>query len=423
MAANSALLEPTLLEDVDTGIKKMWEEKTFLTDRVKKKGGINTLGRRIIFYTTKNASFNWFGQGGLYAVAGKKEWIAGRIYPVRCSQGFDFEGTFLRQLQDRTSIIKGLVQYLAPDALTAKKKLERAFAGTVTGELGIVSSVASTTVTFATTFAGGSTWGARQIDKNGRYTWYTAAGVQHTGGSVTVSVCTAHPNQSAATAVFNSLPSDIAPGDLAVFGDPQPIGSYGKQINGLIDFINTTGTIQTIDRAVEPSTRSSRTNVSGKRISPILIDNELTKLQYRLEMDKPPSTIELWTAPVQKSIYKRQAYNLLRFVAGGTLKQDFPDVGWADRNWNCSPDIQDDKLFGLNFMGFGWFELKTWGRYDEDGMPWRLNFSNGSASDAFTGWQGCEGNYACENFNENFMIENLEVPSDASAGYQSVFQS
>lgn len=423
MAANSALLEPTLLEDVDTGIKKLWAEEIYLTERVKKKGSLNTLGRRIIFYTTKNASFNWFGQGGTYAVAGKKEWIAGRIYPVRCSQGFDFEGTFLRQLNDRTSIIKGLLTYLAPDAFTAKKKLERAFAGTVTGELGVVSSVSSLTVTFATSFAGGSTWGARQIDKNGRYTWYTSAGVQRTGGGVTVSQCTAHPNQSAATAVFNQLPSDLAPTDIVVFGDPQTAGSYGKQVNGLLDFINTTGVIQTIDRALEPSVRSSRTDADGKRISALLIDNELTKLQYRLETAKPPNGIELWSAPVQKSLYKRAAYNLTRFVAGNTLKQDFPDVGWSDRNWETSPDIEDDKLFGLRFDGFGWYELKPWGRYDDDGLPWRLNFSNGSANDAFTGWQGTEGNYACENFHENFLLENLELPSDASAGYQSVFQS
>ena len=421
MAVNSAIIDPTLIEDVDTAIKKLWEERTFLTDRIKKMGSLNTLGRRIIFYTAKNPSFSFFGQGGLYAVPGKKAWIAGRIFPTRCSQGFDFEGTLLRELSDRTSIIKGLTNYLAPDALTAKKKIERAFVGSVFGSLGVVNSIASApTITFYTTYAGGSTRGARFIDKNGRYAFYTSSGTQHVGGSVTVSVAGA-PDQANAQVVFDTTPSDIAQGDRIVYADPQTTGSYNKSFNGLEDFVASTGVIQTIDRSLEPTIKSTRTNASTARISAQVIDNELTRLQYRMEVDKVPSNIELWSSPVQKSIYKRSAYNLTRFVAGNTLKTDFADVGWSDRNWNVSPDIDDDKLYGLNLEGFGWWSLKDWGRYDEDGMPWRLNFSNGSASDAFTGWNGCEGNYSCVNFNENFCIENLEIPSDASAGYQSVF--
>lgn len=382
----SAQLEPAMLEAVDETLNKHFEEKVIVTKRVKEGGPINTRGRRVVMYIDANASFNWFSEAGAYAPPLITTDIEGKIYPVRCSAGFEFSGTYYRQVGTAESLLKGLSKFLARTQTAAAKKFEQAFTGTNTGELAVVLTRDSgTQFTTSITYAGGSLWGARKLKRGMKMNFYSSAGAQRTTGTTYATVSTTTPPVQSTGVVTTSdtIPTDVVATDIVVFGDTTTAGSYGKAPNGLKDFVANTGVIQGQSRSTYPELASYVDDAGGAGISQIRL-RKLTSaiLTYRTEAESINFTM---LSPVtQSDQFEAQLLNLIRYTPGGEGRQELKPV-FGDHEWLRSPDVDEDRVYFLDFSTFNRHDLKKWGRYNEDGLDWRLYFSNGAASDKFTG--------------------------------------
>lgn len=410
---NASALEATNREIVSNTLKKHFEESTNITKMISDGEQINRRGLRIPVYTVGNSSFNWFPEAGSYATPGVTEDVATKAYPVLCSAGYEFSGSYFREGQQTGNLVKGVTTLLTRTQASALKKYEQAFCATQTGELGVVLTNDSTTqVTFASTYSGGSLFGGRKLRKNTRVAWYSSAGAQRTTGG-TLSIVSAEGN----TAVtFDNVPTDVAATDIAVFGDPTTAGSYNKAVTGLQDFINNTGVIQTKSRTTEPALKALVEDAGGAAINVIRLRKVTDALQYRTE-DKT-NRHKILSAPCQRSIFERQFLNRIRYTAGENARDEVKP-GFGEFEWVTSVDIHDDRIYIADLSCFHRHNLKPWGDYDEDGRNWRLFFSNGTASDKFTGWMGWEGQFSCDQFNNQILIKNNSVPTDAALGYAS----
>lgn len=417
----SAQLEPAMLEAVDETLNKHFEEKVKITKRVTEGGPINTRGRRTVMYIDANASFNWFSESGAYATPLLTTDIEGKIYPVRCSAGFEFSGTYYRQIGTAESLLKGLSKLLARTQSAAAKKFEQAFCGTNTGELGVVLTRDSgTQFTTSTTYAGGSLWGARKLKRGMKMNFYSSAGAQRTTGttSATVSITTPPVQSTGVVTTSDTIPTDVAATDIVVFGDTTTAGSYGKAPNGLRDFVANSGVIQGQSRASYPEISSYVDDAGGAAISQIRL-RKLTSaiLTFRTEADSINFTMV--SSRTQFDQFESQLLNLIRYTPGGEGRQELKPV-FGDHEWLTSPDIEEDRVYFLDFSAFKRHDLKKWGRFNEDGLDWRLYFSNGAASDKFTGWIGWEGQFSCSHLNIQGVIRNFAVPTTTALGYQVV---
>ncbi len=417
---NASTLEPTLIEVVEKTLEKHFEESRTLTKRVKTGEKINTRGIRIPVYVSPSQSFNWFPEAGAYATPLNTTDIETKAYPVRCSAGYEFSGTYFREINGTDNIIGSLTNQLTRIQASALKKLEQSFCATQTGELAVVlTNDSATQATMSITYAGGSLFGARKLLKNTRVAFYSSAGAQRTtGGTLGIVSATTPPVQSTGVVTFDVVPSDTVATDIVVFGDPTTAGSYNRAVTGLQDFVASSGVIQGQSRSDYPELKSLVDNAGGAAITVSRLRKNESALRFRTEMAAQSFTIV--SSIPQKDLFERQGTNQIRYPGGGgNMRQDMnPQFG--EYEWLTSPDIHDDRLYYLFFDAFSWHELKKWGDYNEDGKSWRLYFSNGTASDKFTGWIGCEGQYSCRHFNINVVMQNLAVPTDAALGYASV---
>jgi hypothetical protein len=419
--ATSATLEPAMLESVESVLDKQFEERRKVgklfgtTDKA-----INTLGLRVSMYIRPNPSFNWFPEGGGYATPGKQTYLPTKVYPVRCSQGFEFTRTFFREIGDPNDLLRDLTNYLAQQQSTALKVFEQSVCATQTGELGVVLTRDSATQTTMTiTVAGGSMFSNRKIQPGARVAWYSSAGVQRTGtNTLSVASETTPPVPSTGVTTWDLVPTDVVATDVAVYGDPTTAGSYNKALTGLQDLVASTGIIQGQDRAVYPQLKSLVTDAGAAALTQVLLRKHRSALLFRVEEEGKGFTIV--SSVAQYDMLRRQAMNLIRFPnAGGKAKLDM-DADFDDMPWVMSTDVHDDRLYFLFPEYFKFAYLKQWGKYNEDGKDWRLFFSNGTASDKFTGWIGMEGQLYATKLNCHVLLKNLAVPTDAALGYLTV---
>ncbi|HYL99390.1 MAG TPA: hypothetical protein VEZ90_10585 [Blastocatellia bacterium] len=418
--ANAAQLEPVLRESVFTTLTKMYEERRPLTKRIPKAPDdlpMNSRGVRFPLDVIPNASFGWFGEGGNYPVAGFDTKIECKAYPTQNGSGFSFTGTWFREARQKSNFADTLTQELARWQTSALKKMEQAFTSSSTGQVGVVVSVntGANQITFATSYAQGSFMSNRKVLINGRYQIFSASGTQRVGGlsSPFTITCSARTVSTGVT-TFNAVPSDAVATDIAVYE-----GSWNSAMQGLPDIINNVGTIQGLARTSYPEALNADVeDCGGAPISATRFEKHKGALMFRVEQENVKLSIVWSVAQPQK--YKMQGYGQIRYQeGGGTYRGEFKDVAFYDWEKIESTDLEDSDIYGVYWDDLMRFDMKPFGPYDEDGMPWRLNFASGSASDAFTGWFGWQGQIAAKRFNAAFRMKNLDV-SGASVGYLSL---
>lgn len=417
----SAQLEPAMIEAVDKTLNKHFEEKIKVTKRVSEGGPINTRGRRVVMYIDGNNSFNWFSEAGAYATPLNTTDIEGKIYPVRCSAGFEFSGTYYRQAGSAESLLKGLSTLMARTQTSAAKKFEQAFLGTNTGEIGVVLSRDSgTQFTASITYAGGSLWGARKLKRGVKVNFYSSAGAQRTTGttSATISATTPPVQSTGVVVTSDTIPTDVVATDIIVYGDSTTAGSFGKAPNGLRDFVANSGVIQGQSRASYPELASYVDDAGGAAISQIRL-RKLTSAITTFRTEQESINFTMLSSRSQFDQFESQLLNLIRYTPGGEGRQELKPV-FGDYEWMTTPDMEEDRVYFLDFSTFHRHDLKKWGRYNEDGLDWRLYFSNGAASDKFSGWIGWEGQFSCSQLNLNGLIKNFATPTTTALGYATV---
>lgn len=216
---------------------------------------VNDRGVRFVSPIRPNPSGGAFTEGGALAVAGTPSYVSQTCGFTEYSMTMAFSGRAIELLKDPNNLLKGL----QPIIDSSKKTLRSDFSQYVFEDGKGIKAVRSstspsgTTVTFATTTAAGSTFGARRVLVGGRYNFINpASGAIRAGGGT--SVCTVSSiNQSAATVTFDAIPNDTATGDYLVREN-----TYNKAIRGFPYAVSSNAlTLYNVSRADYPELNSN----------------------------------------------------------------------------------------------------------------------------------------------------------------------
>jgi len=400
---------------VDPVVVKVFGESVNILNRIPKSDGEQvptTRGLEVSIFVSPNVSFNWYPEGGKMAPADHNEYVTGRVTPVRFSRGHEITGTAKRILAKGVSIVGTLAEELSKTAKTGGKILEEQICGSITGELAVVvSSNGSTTVTYATTYAQGSTLSTKKLRRRSRIAHYTAAGVQRSGGGVTLGTIsnTVPPIPSTGVVTYDTIPNDIAATDIAVFGDPTTTGAYNLATWGLVDIVNNSGVIFTLDRAVIRETQAFVEDAGGANIGIARHRKIIGSLHWRME-DEADDVDIVWSE-TQMLALESQGYNFIqRQAPGSTFRQDYKGAQLSDKTPIKSWDIHQDRTYYINFsmMRQGWLKDPNT-VVNDDGMEWRVTKTGDTINDKWFIEYAGEGNVWAKQLNCNAVAKNYAI--------------
>lgn len=405
---------------VDPVVVKVFGESVNILNRIPQCSAEEvptTRGTEVSIYVSPNPSFNWYAQGGVMAPPDHNEYVTGRVTPVRHSRGHEITGTARRTLQAGKTVVGTLAEELAKCTKTGAKFIEEQICGTVTGELAVVvSSNGSTTVTYATTYAAGSTIGTKRIRRRMRLVHYSSAGAQRVGGGGNVAVVsnTTPPVASTGVVTFDAspaMPNDIVVTDIAVFGDPTTAGSYNLASWGLVDIVNDSGVIFTLDRSVVREAQAFMDDAGGAQIGIARHRKVLGMLAWRMEEDA--DAVDVVWSETQAASFEAQGYNFItRQEPGSTFRQDFAGAQLGKKPNIRSWDIHPDRIYYVNFamLRQGWLKGPNT-VVDDDGQSWRVVKTGDSINDKWFIEYNGEGNIWAKQMNCNACIKNLSIAS------------
>lgn len=417
----SADIEAVLKEHVNPVLKEQFEQERMLYNLIGESGEpVNSRGTRIVSRVRPNASFAWFSEAGAFPAPGKEEYIEMKVFVTRCAMGFEFSGDFLNQIDTEENLVRGLSQVLSNYTDTSKKKLNQHMYGDGTGKLAsVVSNDSTTQATFSTTSANGSLFGVRKLDAGGLYDFYSTAGVIRVAGNANGAQLNSKV-ESTGVGTFDgtlTVPTDVAATDIAVHR-----GSYNKAVIGLAAHVsNSTGAYQGISRATYPMLKAGVDDAGGAGITVGRLNKNKYAIRYRIPGTEAMN-VTLISSPTQYDLFTRLGHNLIRFTDApnqSTFKGDFAVAKHGNSDWLVDVDCPDDIIYGVDLNCFKRYVMKPFGAYREDGMDYRMFFSNGTGSDKYTGWLGAKFNLGCDKPNANFAITNLAV-TDGAAGFSSL---
>lgn len=416
-------IESVLKEHVEPVLQEQFEQERMFYNLIGEAGDpVNARGTRISSRINVNPSFTWFSESGAFPTPGKEEYIEMKVFATRCAVGFEFSGDFLDQIDTEENLVRGLSSVMSNYTDTAKKKISQSLYGDGTGELGVVVTRDSATqATLATTSANGSLFGARKLDPNGEYHWYSSAGVQRTtGGALSTLVSKTESTGVATFDSTNDIPTDVVATDVIVHS-----GSYNKAVLGLKKHVNNdSGAYQGQSRSTYPKLKAGKDDAGQAGITVARLNKNKYAIRYRVP-GKEAMNVTLISSPTQYDLFTRLGHNLIRFDrsspdASNTFKGDFEIAKHGMSEWIVDVDCDDDRIYGVDLSTFKRYVMGPgFGVMNKDGRDVRMYFSNGAGSDKYTGWLGVKFNLACTKPNANFVITNLAI-TDGAVGYASL---
>lgn len=419
----SADIESVLFEHVEPTLQEQFEQERTLYNLIGEAGEpVNARGTRISSRVNQNPSFTWYSESGAFPTPGKEEYIEMKVFATRCAVGFEFSGDFLDQIDSEENLVKSLSGVMSNYTDTAKKKINQALYGDGTGELGVVvTRDSATAATLATTVANGSLFGARKLDPNGEYHWYSSAGVQRTaGGALSTLVSKVESTGVATFDATNDIPTDVVATDVIVHA-----GSYNKAVLGLKKHVNNdSGAYQGQSRSSQPKLKAGVDDAAGAAITVARLNKNKYALRYRIP-GEAAMNVTMISAPTQYDLFTRLGHNLIRFDRGsggegGTFRGDFERARHGNSEWIQDVDCDEDRIYGVDLSTFKRYVMgPSFGILRKDGQDLRMYFSNGAGSDKYTGWLGAKFNVACMKPNANFVIKGLAI-TDGAVGFSSL---
>lgn len=417
---SGADIESVLKDHVNPVLGEQFEQERMLYNLIGEAGEpVNARGTRISSRVNQNPSFSWFSESGAFPTPGKEEYIEMKVFATRCAVGFEFSGDFLDQIDTEENLVRGLSQVLTNYTDTAKKKINQALYGDGTGSLGVVlTNDSATQATFATSVAGGSLFGARKIDPNGIYQFYSSAGVVHSQSGAVLTSTLASKTESTAVSVFDAVPSDVVATDVIVAN-----GSYNKAVIGLAKHVdNGTGAYQAQSRSLYPKLKADVLDAASAAITVAMLNKMKYRIRYRVAGTEAMN-VTLISAPTQYDLFTRLGHNLIRFTDApnqGVFKGDFEVAKHGNSDWIQDVDCDEDRIYGVDLSSFKRYVMGGgFGAFRKDGQDLKMYFSNGTGSDKYTGWLGVKFNLACHKPNANFVIKSLAT-SDGALGYAAL---
>jgi hypothetical protein len=403
-------LEPLIEPMVDSEVVPLFEDDTaFYNDfMMGDEEFVTGRGFKLKAYASPNESLNAFSEAGPYAVPGKEEYFEMMVYPTRTSKGVEWSGDVVDAWKTTTQALDDMSGKLQPTTKWYKKQMQRLMFGDGTGNLGVIATggVAGAVITFGTTYVEGWTKGATFLTERQRVNWFTAAGVQRSGGAITLSTVVSNTQT---TVTFDQVPTDLAATDYCV-----PENSHNKFFFGLKALITNANTmLQGVLRSSRPQLKSQEINAGGALLTPMLLDK--TKSAHEFLASPDAKNIRIVSTIGQKFQYKRGGYNMMQIGQGGKYTGDMRDVGHLDSEWLTVNDCDEDRVYLYEKSVIKKYQLRKFGFYDYGDNKFFRKGSGGSNSDAITGWLGWKGNFGIKNPQAASVIKNLSITDAPTA--------
>lgn len=393
--------EAVFRQSVDPVIEKAREEATFIEGLIPLgKEEINMRGVDLNLEIEPNPSWGFFSRGGALPAISNNLYLTMKVLPSRCAQGYGFDGDALQEAEQKNNLAGSIMEQCGKYFETAHKKSEQAMLGTRTARLGVVLTRDSATqVTFAKTFAAGSLLSSRRIQHRGRYQFVSTAGAVR----AQLSTASIPPVPSTGVATFDAVDAAVVATDIAVYEN-----SYNQGFAGLEDQLSDSGIIQGRPRSTYPWLKVLTDNLGGAQITPPRVYKNRNALRFRGEGDV--SKLLILSSLAQSEGFLLPAYPLLRFQGGGGKpQQNFDGPSFLNHGWREHVDIQDDTLYGWDVAASRKWPLKPWGRYRDDDMDLRMQFSGSSGQDKYVGWYGWKGAVGFKRYHTSFAMVNCSV--------------
>lgn len=429
MGTTSTTIQAAIKEVVLEKVFKEFKEDTTLVNYFNWDGGgdieVNDRGVRFIQFMAPNPSGGAFTQGGAFAVTSQQTYTAATCAYTRYSMGSAYTTEALKQMNSPAAVEKGMQPYVRRDKATLMNNFEQDLweNGKGTKAIRDASAPVGTVVTFYTTVAGGSTYGARRVLVGGRYNFINpATGAIRAGGGTSVCTVTSIAYSTAAV-TFDAIPNDTAAGDLLVRENtynaaPRGVG-YAVSSNSL--------TVFNVDRSIYPQWNSNVFDAGGITQTFSTARRMDYILDIRCTMGQSKIVDKFLSVPMKQSI--EEIYNPLVRVASQAGRRELGidgiDIGGSGdvkiAHWS-----QDDKMWYL--------KKDTWYKaflqqpeiyedlngnmfFPEPQVSATGSAGSGTYKDNQLMWFVFMGDMFCVSPRDNGVTQNIGLPSNLARPY------
>ena len=394
VAVNIAVIAPALEQMATDALRPQFEQEPatynlFEQDTTSK--FVNGKGFRIASYLRPPTGVGSIAEGGSFKQPGAQTLDDMYVYPFNLNKAFEFTGSMLANIEDSSSLIKGLTGQMEFETMALKKEANFQAFGDGSALRATYKS-GTTTVTFyaATTDAAGAnfgkTKGAVQLRVGESYDVYDSTLATYR----TTVVPTALTNTTATIPVAVTGATD---GDIWLLS-----GSLYKSPRGLAYIVNNdTGTFQLQSRSTYPQLKAPVTDLAGAAITVQNFTYTKNNLIARAGIGKAKTVMAI-TSLAQDQALRQLGQNFKRWDGDAKIFDgSFDKFQHGDTVEQIDPDCDEDRVYLVVKDEIKRYTQRPFGLYDLDGNKLRMRSGvDGYGSDAYTGALGSWWNYGTE---------------------------
>lgn len=388
---NIAAIIPALQQISDNVLRPQFEleKATYnMFDQDSSAPFVNGKGFRIPSYLRPPTGVGGISEGGSFKQPGAETNDDMYVSPMSLTMAFEFTGRTLRNVQDKSSLIKGInglmeirtkalmkeANYQAFDDGSALRGIYKSGTTTVT----LYNSTAHTP-----TAAFGSTKGGVHMRVGESYDFYDS----------TLATYRATVTPTAVTNTTITIPTAVSgatDGDIVILS-----GSLFKVPRGLPYLINNdTGTFQMQSRSTYPQLKAPVTDLNGAAITVADFTKTKNLLIARAGVGMAKTVVAIMSL-AQDQALRQLGQNLKRWDGDAkSFDGSFDKFQHGDTISFLDPDCDEDRIYLVCKSEIKKYVEKPFGVYDHDGNTLRMRAgSTGYGSDSYTGAIGAHYNF------------------------------
>lgn len=403
---NIAVIAPALEQMAAEALRPQFEQEpaTYNLFDTSDAKFVNGKGFRVPSYLRPPTGVGSIAEGGSFQQPGAPTLDDMYVYPMNLNKAFELTGSVLANIEDSSSLIKGLTGQLQFETEALKKEMNyQAFDDG--SALRATYKSGTTTVTFysATADAAGAaigkTKGAVHLRVGQAYDVYDS----------TLATYRATVVPSALTNTTATIPvavSGATDGDIWLLS-----GSLYKAPRGLAYIVNNdTGTYQLQSRSTYPQLKAPVTDLAGAAITVQNFTYTKNNLIARAGVGKAKTLMAI-TSLAQDQALRQLGQNFKRWDGDSKIFDgSYDKFQHGDTVEFVDPDCSEDRVYLVVKDEIKRYTQRPFGLYDMDGNKLRMRSGvSGYGSDAYTGAIGTWVNLGCEEPRCNALIKRAAV--------------
>lgn len=406
VAVSIAVIAPALEQMTAEALRPQFEQEPATYNLFESADAkfVNGKGFRIPSYLRPPTGVGSIAEGGSFKQPGAPTLDDMYIYPMNLNKAFELTGSVLANIEDSSSLIKGLTGQLQFETEALKKEANyQAFDDGSATRATYKSGTTTVTLYSATADAAGSaigkTKGATHLRVGESYDVYDS----------TLATYRATVVPSALTNTTATIPTAVAgatDGDIYLLS-----GSLYKAPRGLAYIVNNdTGTFQLQSRSTYPQLKAPVTDLAGAAITIQNFTQTKNNLIARAGVGKSKTVMAIMSL-AQDQALRQLGQNFKRWDGDAKIFDgSFDKFQHGDTVSFVDPDCDEDRVYLVVRDSIKKYEQRKFGLYDMDGNKLRMRSGAvGYGSDAYTGAVGSWWTYGAEEPRLNALIKRAAL--------------